>query len=155
MPRILPLACLTFLLAACSGPSDTGPAAKGPPPVTVSLTTAASTPVETRVRALAMVEATHAPQVVAEVTGRVTEVLADVGDTVKAGQPLVRLDPAMTHWLSIIGAAYIVWLAWRIAMSTPGGGNARQVPVSFWAGCGLQFVNVKIILYVPHCQQKP
>ncbi|MBP9609540.1 MAG: efflux RND transporter periplasmic adaptor subunit, partial [Laribacter sp.] len=92
MPRILPLACLTFLLAACSGPSDTGPAAKGPPPVTVSLTTAASTPVETRVRALAMVEATHAPQVVAEVTGRVTEVLADVGDTVKAGQPLARLD---------------------------------------------------------------
>lgn len=92
MPRILPLVCLTFLLAACSGPSDTGPAAKGPPPVTVSLTTAASTPVETRVRALAMVEATHAPQVVAEVTGRVTEVLADVGDTVKAGQPLARLD---------------------------------------------------------------
>lgn len=60
---------------------------------------------------------------------------------------LVRLDPTMTHWLSIVGATYIVWLAWRIAMSTPGGGNARQVPVSFWAGCGLQFVNVKIILY--------
>ena len=92
MSRIITFTCMTFLLAACSGPSDTGAAAKGPPPVTVSLAEAARTPVETRVRALAMVEATHAPQVVAEVTGRVTEVLADVGDTVKAGQPLARLD---------------------------------------------------------------
>ncbi|MEX3022630.1 cysteine/O-acetylserine transporter [Kluyvera sp. STS39-E] len=60
---------------------------------------------------------------------------------------LVNLSPKMTQWLSIIGAAYIVWLAWRIAMSAPSGAQSCHPPVSFWASCGLQFVNVKIILY--------
>lgn len=92
MPRLLPV-LLTLLIAACSGGArDDGP--KGPPPVSVSLETARITPIEQRARALAVVEAINAPDVVAEVDGRVIAVLADVGQSVHAGQPLARLDSA-------------------------------------------------------------
>ncbi|VEB55673.1 Transporter LysE family [Salmonella enterica subsp. enterica] len=46
-----------------------------------------------------------------------------------------------------MGAAYILWLAWKIATSPAADENARPKPVGFWVSFGLQFVNVKIILY--------
>ncbi|SUH14104.1 Transporter LysE family [Salmonella enterica subsp. enterica] len=51
------------------------------------------------------------------------------------------------HLLSWVGAAYILWLAWKIATSPAADENARPKPVGFWVSFGLQFVNVKIILY--------
>ncbi len=60
---------------------------------------------------------------------------------------LVTLDGGITSLLRWIGAGYILWLAWHIARSDPASGGQAERPVSFWASLGLQFVNVKIILY--------
>lgn len=60
---------------------------------------------------------------------------------------LISLLPSVTHWLSWAGAAYILWLAWRIATSNPSADNDAARPLSFWVSFWLQFVNVKIILY--------
>jgi len=60
---------------------------------------------------------------------------------------LTRLEPGVAVWLNWIGAAYILWLAVKIAMSKPSSSDPTAQPLSFWASCGLQFVNVKIILY--------
>ncbi|MDA8480608.1 cysteine/O-acetylserine transporter [Citrobacter sp. Awk 4] len=60
---------------------------------------------------------------------------------------LAIIDPAIVHLLSWAGAAYILWLAYKIATSPTSGGNATSKPIGFWASFGLQFVNVKIILY--------
>jgi cysteine/O-acetylserine efflux protein len=60
---------------------------------------------------------------------------------------LINLLPAITVWLTWIGAAYILWLALRIANSSPSASNSISEPISFWASFGLQFVNVKIIFY--------
>ncbi len=60
---------------------------------------------------------------------------------------LVTLDKGITSLLRWVGAGYILWLAWHIARSDPASGGQEERPVSFWASLGLQFVNVKIILY--------
>lgn len=60
---------------------------------------------------------------------------------------LVELDSRFTLVLGWIGAAYILWLARQIAKNKPATGTPSVEPVGFWASLGLQFVNVKIILY--------
>ncbi len=60
---------------------------------------------------------------------------------------LAVIDPAAVHLLSWAGAAYIVWLAWKIATSPTKEDVLQAKPISFWASFALQFVNVKIILY--------
>lgn len=60
---------------------------------------------------------------------------------------LISILPAVTKWLVWAGAAYILWLAWRIGTSDPGVVNRADNPLSFWVSFWLQFVNVKIILY--------
>ena len=63
------------------------------------------------------------------------------------GFSLALIDPAAVHLLSWAGAAYIVWLAWKIATSPTKEDGLQAKPISFWASFALQFVNVKIILY--------
>ena len=58
---------------------------------------------------------------------------------------LAVIDPAAVHLLSWAGAAYIVWLAWKIATSPTKEDGLQTKPISFWASFALQFVNVKII----------
>lgn len=60
---------------------------------------------------------------------------------------LVSLDPRFTRVLGWVGAIYILWLALKIATSQPPGSAADVQPIGFWASLGLQFLNVKIILY--------
>ncbi len=60
---------------------------------------------------------------------------------------LAVIDPAAVRLLSWAGAAYIVWLAWKIATSPTKEDGLQAKPISFWASFALQFVNVKIILY--------
>jgi cysteine/O-acetylserine efflux protein len=60
---------------------------------------------------------------------------------------LVSLDPRFTRVLSWVGAVYILWLALKIATSQPPGSTTEAQPVGFWGSFGLQFLNVKIILY--------
>lgn len=60
---------------------------------------------------------------------------------------LTRVLPAITGWLNIVGALYILWLAWKIARSDPSSAQGTAALLSFGASFGLQFANVKIILY--------
>lgn len=60
---------------------------------------------------------------------------------------LINVLPSTTRWLVWIGAAYILWLAWRIAHSSPATADNTGSPLSFWVSFWLQFANVKIILY--------
>ncbi|WP_249226367.1 cysteine/O-acetylserine transporter [Entomohabitans teleogrylli] len=60
---------------------------------------------------------------------------------------IIHLIPAIADWLKWAGSAWILWLSWRIANSTPTGSGASSRPLSLWTGFALQFANVKIILY--------
>jgi len=60
---------------------------------------------------------------------------------------MVNLLPVITPWLTWVGAAYIVWLAWGIATSDIKAASGDSEGITFLTGFGLQFVNVKIILY--------
>lgn len=54
--------------------------------------------------------------------------------------------PDYLAFMKYAGAAYILWLAWRIAVSVPDG-NGGTEKASFLQGFLLQFVNVKIYLF--------
>ena len=60
---------------------------------------------------------------------------------------MVSLLPVITPWLTWVGAAYIIWLAWGIATSDIKAASKDSEGITFLTGFGLQFVNVKIILY--------
>lgn len=60
---------------------------------------------------------------------------------------MVSLLPVITPWLTWVGAAYIIWLAWGIATSDIKTTSKDSEGLTFLTGFGLQFVNVKIILY--------
>lgn len=60
---------------------------------------------------------------------------------------MVSLLPVITPWLTWVGAAYIIWLAWGIATSDIKTTSKDSEGITFLTGFGLQFVNVKIILY--------
>lgn len=57
---------------------------------------------------------------------------------------LSQVLPAVTGFLTYVGAAYILWLALHIARSRPQ--ETEHQILSFWQGFWLQFVNPKIIL---------
>ena len=57
---------------------------------------------------------------------------------------LLQAVPALRIALKIVGIAYLVWLAWKLARSTRlAEADGRRMQVGFWQGVGLQFVNVK------------
>lgn len=60
---------------------------------------------------------------------------------------LAQQLPALTVWLKYLGAVYIFWLAWHIASSKPAAEEAARQGAGFWRAFGLQFLNVKIIMY--------
>jgi len=60
---------------------------------------------------------------------------------------LINVLPALTYWMKFVGAAYILWLALKIARSNPNVSSASEGLLSFSASFWLQFANVKIILY--------
>jgi RND family efflux transporter MFP subunit len=92
MKLLVPLLALC-LLAACSGGDKSSSTRKGPPPVAVTTTQLALQPLAETVRAWAEVEASASPDVAAEVSGRVSRVLVDAGQTVQAGQALAEIEP--------------------------------------------------------------
>ena len=62
--------------------------------------------------------------------------------------------PAIKSAMTVIGASYILWLAWKTYNSKPsrkeegeGQGQGQELPSSFLSGVMLQFVNPKVILY--------
>ncbi|EDL55236.1 neutral amino-acid efflux system [Vibrio mediterranei AK1] len=60
---------------------------------------------------------------------------------------MITLLPVVTPWLTWVGAAYIVWLAWGIATSDLKTASESSGGITALTGFGLQFANVKIMLY--------
>lgn len=61
---------------------------------------------------------------------------------------LYKLLPSIKPYMTIIGAAYILWLAWKTFKSKPGNGTSSQKETNtFQSGLLLQFVNPKVYLY--------
>ena len=61
---------------------------------------------------------------------------------------LLDVIPAVQPYMLALGAAYILWMAWKTLTSAPSGepaGEARDN--TFLSGLLLQFVNVKVILF--------
>ena len=57
---------------------------------------------------------------------------------------LVLAVPLLSWAVKIIGVAYLLWLAWKIARSRQlGEADAARLNVTFWQGAALQFVNIK------------
>ncbi len=59
---------------------------------------------------------------------------------------LYAVVPRIQLPLKILGAAYMLYLAWKTFRSVPGD-NGRKGNGSYWAGFALQFVNPKIFIY--------
>ncbi|NYB74851.1 LysE family transporter [Sedimentibacter hydroxybenzoicus DSM 7310] len=61
---------------------------------------------------------------------------------------LYSLIPSIKPYMTIIGAAYILWLAWKIFNSKPHSIDEEgKTVMGMWSAVILQFVNVKAILY--------
>ena len=60
---------------------------------------------------------------------------------------LASFLPNVIVYMKYLGAIYISWLAYHVAVSKPVELTAGDNPTSFFRGIMLQFVNVKIILW--------
>ena len=89
----LALFCFVSLLTAC-GDQGGNEAKKGPPPTLISVAPAVVQPLESTESAVGSVENIFDPLIAAEVAGRVTRVLTEVGRTVQKGQLLAEIDSA-------------------------------------------------------------
>ncbi|KAF1687937.1 efflux transporter periplasmic adaptor subunit [Pseudoxanthomonas broegbernensis] len=94
--RIAVLASAVAVLAACKGaPGDAQPGAadKAADAIPVEVATASHRPIAASYTGTAALEPRAEAQVVAKTSGVALAVLVEEGQQVKAGQPLVRLDP--------------------------------------------------------------
>jgi cysteine/O-acetylserine efflux protein len=61
---------------------------------------------------------------------------------------IYQMMPSVKPYMTYIGAAYILWLAWKTYKSKPHkDNNEKRKTNTFKAGLMLQFVNPKVILY--------
>jgi threonine/homoserine/homoserine lactone efflux protein len=61
---------------------------------------------------------------------------------------LVELLPQAKFWLNILGAAYMLGLAFHVATARPSTEGAQPGGLNtLWAGFSMQFLNLKVILY--------
>lgn len=97
---LVPLICGVLALAACKGGGPTpeaqaknGEAPKGPDAVPVEVVKASHRPVAASYTGTAALDARGESQVVAKTSGVALAVMVEEGQLVRAGQPLVRLDP--------------------------------------------------------------
>jgi RND family efflux transporter MFP subunit len=82
-----------FVVAGCSKAQPSSVLGDASHPAPVRFYTVAEETARRRIQAVGSLYALEESTLSSEVEGRVAEVLADVGDNVKQGQPLVRLDP--------------------------------------------------------------
>src|SRR6266705_6521057 len=82
-----------FVVAGCSKAQPTSVLGDASHPAPVRFYTVAEETARRRIQAVGSLFAFEESILSSEVEGRVAEVLADVGDTVKQGQPLITLDP--------------------------------------------------------------
>lgn len=55
--------------------------------------------------------------------------------------------PGIKPYMTAVGAAYMLWLAWKIASAKPAGEATSDATNTFVAGLVLQFLNPKAVLY--------
>jgi RND family efflux transporter MFP subunit len=84
---------LIALTAACRGNDAAPTAAAGPPPAGVRLLTAEAKPIEQTSEFIATVRSLRSTTVQPEVDGIVTRIFVKAGDRVRAGAPLVQINP--------------------------------------------------------------
>ncbi|RDU60204.1 LysE family transporter [Helicobacter sp. MIT 14-3879] len=60
---------------------------------------------------------------------------------------LIEILPNMLEFLKILGVGYVLYLAYKVAISKPQGLESQNENLGFFNAFFLQFVNVKIILY--------
>ncbi len=62
---------------------------------------------------------------------------------------LYSLIPSIKPFMTFVGSAYILWLAWKIYTSNPLSVDDEEEKhvINIWSAVILQFVNVKVILY--------
>ena len=82
-----------FVVAGCSKAQPSSVLGDASHPAPVRFYTVAEETARRRIQAVGSLYALEESTLSSEVEGRVAEVLADIGDNVKQGQPLVRLDP--------------------------------------------------------------
>jgi RND family efflux transporter MFP subunit len=88
------LAALAGLISAgCTRSLPSNVSGDAAHPIAVHTYTVAEETAQRRVQAVGSLYALEESILSAQVEGRVSDVLADVGDNVKEGQPLIRLDP--------------------------------------------------------------
>lgn len=57
---------------------------------------------------------------------------------------LVLTWPALRWGVKLLGVAYLLWLAWRLARTAQlASADPQRLQVGFWQGAALQFVNIK------------
>jgi threonine/homoserine/homoserine lactone efflux protein len=57
---------------------------------------------------------------------------------------LVLAWPALRWGVKLLGVAYLLWLAWRLARTAQlASADPQRLQVGFWQGAALQFVNIK------------
>lgn len=64
-----------------------------------------------------------------------------------ASNALIAILPSLLVYLKILGVVYILYLAYKVAISKPPNIESKADKIGFRAAFILQFVNVKIILY--------
>lgn len=92
MKRRILVPVFVLMMAACGKPADDKPKS-GPPPTLITVTQASQGEFEVVEETLGTLEAPTDPKIGAEVAGRVTQVLAHAGQTVKLGTVLAVIDP--------------------------------------------------------------
>jgi len=60
---------------------------------------------------------------------------------------LMTLIPSLRLWLNLLGAGYMLYLAFHVLTSKPHAEELNQNLNSFQAGLSIQFINPKVILY--------
>lgn len=77
---------------------------------------------------------------------------------------LLDYIPAAQPYMLALGAAYILWMAWKTLTSRSGGEKPSAADNAFLSGVLLQFVNVKVIIFavttmstfvLPHVRSLP
>jgi len=55
--------------------------------------------------------------------------------------------PALQTALKVVGAAYLLWLAWKVANARPAGEEKElATPMTFWQAAAFQWVNPKAVM---------
>ena len=121
--RIYATAFILILVAACGGSPSPGPGAAGGPgrggaPATgVQILTLQQRPIEVSSDFISTVRSLHSTTIQPQVEGRVTSIFVKSGDVVRAGAPLLQIDPE--HQAATV-------------RNTESQRSAREADVTYW-----------------------